>query len=161
MAVSALGTAVDILAGGADLDFPHHAYQRAMVEAATGVTPFARAMMHVGAVRQDAAKMAKSTGNLTLVADLLADHTPAAIRLLLLDRPWHLEWDYHPGMLGSAAAKLDQLYAAAGRPTAGHTGAGAVDAALLRDLDVPAALAVALDSGGEAARRALRLLSLD
>ena len=103
--------------------------------------------------------MAKSTGNLTLVTDLLREHSAAAIRLLVLDRQWRLDWDYDAGLLGSAAAKLEQLYGAAGRP-GGMTAAGEVDAALLRDLNVPEALAIALDSGGEAARRALRLLSL-
>jgi cysteinyl-tRNA synthetase len=130
-----------------------------MAEAVTSVRPFARARLPVGAVRRDGAKMAKSTGNLTLMTDLLREHSPAAIRLLLLDRPWHLDWDYDAGLLGAAAAKLERLYGAAGRP-GGATAAGEVDAALLGDLDVPRALAIALDSGGEAARRALRLLSL-
>ena len=159
MAMSVLGAGVDILAGGADLAFPHHAYQCAMVEAATSVRPFARATMHIGAVRQGGAKMAKSTGNLTLVADLLRDHSPATIRLLLLDRPWHREWEYQAGQLDTVAAKLEQLYGAAGRPVGGAA-TGEVDAALLRELDVPRAVAIALDSGGDAARRALRLLSL-
>ena len=160
MAMSVLGAGVDILAGGADLAFPHHAYQCAMVEAATSVRPFARATMHVGAVCQGGVRMAKSTGNLTLVADLLRDHSPATIRLLLLDRPWHREWEYQAGQLDTAAAKLEQLYGAAGRSVGGAAGAGEVDAALLRELDVPRAVAIALDSGGDAARRALRLLSL-
>ncbi|MGH4023909.1 MAG: cysteine--tRNA ligase, partial [Pseudonocardiaceae bacterium] len=43
MALGVFGAAVDILAGGADLTFPHHAYQSAMVEALTGAAPFARA----------------------------------------------------------------------------------------------------------------------
>ena len=115
--------------------------------------------MPVGAVRRDGVKMAKSTGNLILVTDLLREHSPAAIRLLLLDRQWRVDWDHQPGLLDNAAAKLEQLYAAAGRP-GGATAAGEVDAALLRDLNVPDALSIALDSGGEAARRALRLLSL-
>ena len=34
MASTVLGHTVDVLAGGADLAFPHHAYQAAMVEAA-------------------------------------------------------------------------------------------------------------------------------
>jgi L-cysteine:1D-myo-inositol 2-amino-2-deoxy-alpha-D-glucopyranoside ligase len=159
MAMSVLGAGIDILVGGADLAFPHHAYQCAMVEAATSVRPFARATMHVSAVRQGGARMAKSTGNLTLVADLLRDHSPATIRLLLLDRPWHREWEYQAGQLDTVAAKLEQLYSAAGRPVGGAA-AGEVDAALLHELDVPRAVAIALDSGGDAARRALRLLSL-
>ena len=48
--------------GGADLRFPHHAYQAALAEAFTGVTPFARARLNVGVVSVAGAKMAKSTG---------------------------------------------------------------------------------------------------
>ncbi|HET8560215.1 MAG TPA: cysteine--tRNA ligase, partial [Marmoricola sp.] len=70
MALTALGSSVDMLVGGSDLVFPHHAYQAAMAEAASGVAPFARSVLHVGEVRCDGDKMAKSTGNLRLVADL-------------------------------------------------------------------------------------------
>jgi cysteinyl-tRNA synthetase len=161
MAMSVLGTSIDVLAGGADLRFPHHAYQSAMAEAATGVAPFARTHLHIGAVHKDGRKMAKSTGNLTLVADLLKTQTPAAVRLLVLNRPWHLPWEYRPGDLGAAAAELEALYAAAGRPGSPPAAVGAVTAALLDDLDVPRALAIARDDGGEAARLLLRVLSLD
>src|SRR5262249_4872803 len=84
MAMSVLGTGLHLLAGGEDLRFPPHAYQAAMVEAATSVTPFARSDLHVGTVYRDGAKMAKSTGTLILVPDLLRDHPPAAVRLLVL-----------------------------------------------------------------------------
>jgi L-cysteine:1D-myo-inositol 2-amino-2-deoxy-alpha-D-glucopyranoside ligase len=160
MAMSVFGPGVDILAGGADLRFPHHAYQAAMVEAAAAVTPFARARLPVGAVRRDGARMAKSTGNLTLVSDLLATHPPAAVRLFLLDRPWSEAWDYRAADLPAAAARLDALYAAAGRPTGSAAAPDEVMAALLDDLDVPRAVAVALDSGGDAARLLVRVLSL-
>jgi L-cysteine:1D-myo-inositol 2-amino-2-deoxy-alpha-D-glucopyranoside ligase len=160
MAVAVLGTSVDLVAGGHDLRFPHHAYQAAMVEAASSVAPFARAHLHVGTVYQDGAKMAKSTGNLTLVTDLLRDHPPAAVRLLILDRPWSQPWDYQPDRLDAAASTLDDLYGAAGRPDTGPAAAGAVSAALLDNLDVPRAVAIARESGGEAARLLLRVLSL-
>ncbi|CAA9278109.1 MAG: similar to L-cysteine:1D-myo-inosityl 2-amino-2-deoxy-alpha-D-glucopyranoside ligase, partial [uncultured Actinomycetospora sp.] len=71
MALSTYGPALDLHAGGADLRFPHHAYEAAQAEAATGVTPFARSWMHVGTVQLDGAKMAKSTGNLVFAADLV------------------------------------------------------------------------------------------
>jgi cysteinyl-tRNA synthetase len=158
MAMSVLGPGIDILAGGADLRFPHHAYQAAMVEAASSVSPFARAHLHVGTVHQDGAKMAKSTGNLILVADLLHDHRPAAVRLLVLNRPWHTPWEYRPADLDAAATTLEQLYSAAGRPATGAI--DAVVAALLADLDVPGAIAIALDEGGEAARALLDVLAL-
>ncbi|MFJ5546103.1 cysteine--tRNA ligase [Micromonospora chalcea] len=161
MALSVFGPSVDVLAGGEDLVFPHHAYQAAMVEAVTSVAPFARARLHVGAVHQDGTKMAKSTGNLTLVADLLRDHSPAAVRMLLLDRPWRSVWQYRPGDLDTAAARLEQLYAAAGRPGGtGEAAIGVVVAALLDDLDVPQAVEVAVDAGGDAARLLLRVLAL-
>jgi cysteinyl-tRNA synthetase len=158
MAWSVFGAGLDVLAGGADLRFPHHAYQAAMVEAASSVHPFARAHLHVGTVHQDGAKMAKSTGNLTLVADLLQRHRPAAVRLLVLDRAWHTPWQFRVGDLDDAATTLDRLYAAAGRPSTGST--AAVMTALLTDLDVPQALAIALDEGGEAARLLLDVLAL-
>jgi cysteinyl-tRNA synthetase len=160
MAMSVLGTSVDILAGGDDLHFPHHAYQAAMAEAASSVTPFARGYLHVGAVYQDGAKMAKSTGNLTLVTDLLRDHPPAAVRLLILNRAWHASWEYTAGELHTAAAILDEVYTAAGRPGSAAATA-AVTSALLTNLDVPRAIVVARDAGGEAARQLLRVLSLD
>ena len=51
MALSTYGPALDLHAGGADLRFPHHAYEAAQAEAATGVTPFARSWLHVGTVK--------------------------------------------------------------------------------------------------------------
>ncbi len=160
MAMSVLGTTVDLLAGGADLRFPHHAYQAAMVEAASSVAPFARARLHVGAVHQGGAKMAKSTGNLTLVGDLLDRYPPAAVRLLILNRSWSEPWEYHAGDLDATGAILEDLFAAAARPGPGASGTAAVTGALLDDLDVPRALAVAREAGGEAARLLLRVLAL-
>jgi cysteinyl-tRNA synthetase len=160
MALSVLGTGVDILAGGADLAFPHHIYQAAMAEAATSVTPFARSRLHVGTVYQNGAKMAKSTGNLTLVTDLLRDHSPAAVRLLILNRPWHAPWDYRPAELDQAQADLDALNAAAAHTGTTPSATDAVAAALLDNLNVPRALAAAHDTGSDAARLLLRVLAL-
>jgi cysteinyl-tRNA synthetase len=109
-----------------------------MAEAATSVTPFARAHLNVGTVHQDGAKMAKSTGNLTLVTDLLHDHPPAAVRLLVLNRPWHTPWEYQPADLDQAAADLETLYTAAGQPGTSPAATNAVTRALLDNLDVPA-----------------------
>jgi cysteinyl-tRNA synthetase len=161
MAHAHLGPGFDVLAGGADLVFPHHAYQIALGEAASRITHLARGRLAVGQVGINGAKMAKSTGNLILVNDLLQKHRAAAIRLLILDRRWADPWEYTPESLVVAEERLDRLYAAAGR--AGDNGAApeAVVDALLADLDVPTALNVAEDAGGDAARVLLRTLRLD
>ncbi|MFZ0322613.1 MAG: cysteine--tRNA ligase [Actinomycetes bacterium] len=160
MALSVLGSSVDLHAGGHDLRFPHHAYEAAQAEAATGVRPFARAWMHVGTVCVGGQKMAKSTGNLVLVDTLLADHRAAAVRLLLLDRAWHEPWDFDTALLDAAEQRLDALYAAAGRRSDDETSEEAVVDALLADLDVPRALAIAEESGGRAARTLAAVLAL-
>ncbi|MGL5809893.1 MAG: cysteine--tRNA ligase [Nocardioides sp.] len=161
MALDVHGASVDVLAGGADLRFPHHAYQAAMVSAATGVAPFARSQLHVGEVRISGAKMAKSAGNLVLVDELLRSATPAALRLLLLSRRYTEPWDFTADTLAEAEARLRRLHAAAAAPAG--IGPGEPDeilAALRADLDVPRALALAEERGGEAARRAITLLKL-
>jgi cysteinyl-tRNA synthetase len=192
MALHSFGPAVDVHAGGGDLRFPHHAYQAAMAEAFTGVTPFARARFNVGVVSVAGAKMAKSAGNLVLVGDLLTGYPAAAVRLLILDRRWDADWDYRPEALEAAAARLERLQSAAGRSgrgtavvrsgtgaaavrsgrdaAAGRPGPGtgdnegtalaAVRTALAEDLDVPAALRIAEEEGGPAARTLGALLGL-
>jgi cysteinyl-tRNA synthetase len=160
MALTLLGLAMDLHGGGADLAFPHHAYEAEIAEAATGVRPFARRWMQVGLVHFQGAKMAKSTGNLVLVPDLLREQDAGAVRLMLLHRRWWEPWEYRSEMLDEASALLERLYAAAGTP-AGGSGTPAVAQALRDDLDVPSAVAVALESGGAAARFALHVLGLD
>ncbi|GAA4985900.1 cysteine--tRNA ligase [Pseudonocardia tropica] len=160
MALATLGGVVDVLAGGADLAFPHHAYQSAMAAAATGAGLFARRGFRAGIVSVDGAKMAKSTGNLVLVQDLLADTPGAAVRLFLLDRPWAQPWEYRPEDLALATGRLEELYVAAGRKPGSDAAVDAVRDALHDDLDVPRAVGTALESGGEAARAVIRTLAL-
>ncbi len=161
MVLSAYGSSIDIHAGGADLAFPHHAYESAQAEAATGVHPFSRAWMRVGTVRIGGEKMAKSTGNLVLVSDLLRDHRAAAVRLMILDRRWADAWDYDPGQLAAAEGRLDALHAAAGRRDSSASAEAEVIARLLDDVDVPGALGIALESGGRAARVLVHVLGLE
>ncbi|MBA3742389.1 cysteine--tRNA ligase [Sporichthya sp.] len=161
MAHAYLGPGFDVLAGGADLVFPHHAYQIAIGEAATRIGHLARGRLAVGTVHVNGAKMAKSTGNLVLVADLLTAHRAAGIRLFLLDRPWADPWEFRHEDLAAADARLDRIYAAAGKPGDAGAAGEAVITALLEDLDVPTALNIAEEAGGDAARFLLRTLRLD
>ncbi len=160
MALSTLGGGIDVHAGGADLAFPHHAYEGAQAEAATGVRPFARAWMHVGTVLHHGEKMAKSAGNLVFLHDLLEDWPPAAIRLLLIDRPWRADWDFHLEDLAGAADRLQRLRVATSRdrddPAALHA---ALDA-LHDDLNVARALHVAEEAGGKPLHAVANLLGL-
>jgi len=162
MALSTYGSSLDLHAGGSDLRFPHHAYESAQAEAFTGVSPFSRAWMHVGMVRAGEAKMAKSAKNLVLVSDLLRDHAPAAIRLLLLRRVWSESWSFEPAELAVAETELEALFSASARPgnDAGGAATEAVLAALRADLDVPRALQIALADGGAAARTLVEVLGL-
>lgn len=160
MVLDTYGSSLDIHAGGADLAFPHHAYEAAQAEAATGVVPFARSWMRVGTVRIDGEKMAKSTGNLVLVADLLKEHRGAAIRMMILDRPWWEAWDYSTSQLHEAEGRLDALHSAAGRRDDDPVAEAEVMRRLLDDIDVPGATAVALESGGRAARVLVHVLGI-
>lgn len=160
MATSILGMSVDVHAGGCDLAYPHHAYEQAIVEAATGVAPFVRSWMHVGTVTRGGEKVAKSTGNLVFVDDLLQRWPAQAIRLHLIDRPWHDDWDFDEPQLDGASERLESLWNAAGRP--GGTEATTLKACelLMDDLDVTAALDLAIEEGGEAARTVAKVLAL-
>ncbi len=168
MSMSVLGLSVDVLCGGADLAYPHHAYQVAIAQAVSGVRPHARAVFEVGVVCLGGVKMAKSTGNLVLVGDVLAGHPAAALRLCLLDRPWSRGWDYGPAELDAATARLERLYRAAGRSTGATaaadgpqaSAASAIGVALCDDLDVPRALDIAEEAGGTAARSLIATLGL-
>ena len=160
MALTTFGPTGDLHAGGDDLAFPHHAYEAAQAETFTGVRPFARAWMHVGAVRVAGTKMAKSTGNLVFVRDLLERWSPAAIRLLILERPFAQPWDFDEAQLDVAAAGVESLRSAESRP-GGSPAASEEAARALRDnLDVPRALAVAREARGATMGGLVRLLGL-
>ena len=160
MALSTYGSALDLHAGGADLRFPHHAYEAAQAEAATGVTPFARSWLHVGTVRLAGEKMAKSTGNLVFVGDLVRRTSGAVVRTLLLDRHYGTPWDYSDDTLEAAGQRLDALRSAAGKAHGLESGPQAVLEALVDDLDVGRALDVAIEDGGQAARDLVAVLGL-
>jgi L-cysteine:1D-myo-inositol 2-amino-2-deoxy-alpha-D-glucopyranoside ligase len=138
MARRHLGTTIDLHGGGTDLLYPHHESERAQSEAANRA-PFVRRWLHTGMVRFRGEKMAKSLGNMVFARDLIGEHDPAAVRLALLDHPWHDEWEFEVAQLEPAAARL-----AAWRKAAGGVEAGAlpeaVDRALADDLDTVTAM---------------------
>lgn len=160
MAMSLLGTSIDIHSGGKDLGFPHHAYETAQSELLTGVKPFVRSWMHVGTVCYEGDKMSKSLGNLVYVEDLLTRWDPAAIRLLLIDRPWDEDWTFDEEHLHDASARLERLWGSAGKPSVDDKAFDAALAALDDNLDVTRALDIACQAGGSTTRRIGALLGL-
>ena len=159
MILALYGPTVDIHCGGADLAFPHHACETAMAQAATGVGPFARSWLRAGLVQVNGAKMAKSTRNLVLVDDLLADYAPAVIRMLCLDRARDQPWSFDSAAIDAAQATLDELYVAAGRTDPADVSPELAEA-LLDDFDVPRAIRLASDKGGATARTLIDVLAL-
>jgi cysteinyl-tRNA synthetase len=84
MSMRHLGPSFDIHTGGVDLIFPHHEDEIAQSEAATG-QPFVETWLHCAHLQMGGSKMAKSSGNIARVRDLLdAGHSPRAIRYSLI-----------------------------------------------------------------------------
>ena len=72
IALTRIGTGLDIQGGGSDLIFPHHEFSAAHAESVTGERRFARHYVHAGMIGWDGHKMSKSRGNLVLVSQLRA-----------------------------------------------------------------------------------------
>ena len=167
MSMAHLGPSFDIHTGGVDLIFPHHEDEIAQSEAATG-QPFVGTWLHCAHLRMDGAKMAKSTGNIARVGDLLeAGVSPRALRFALISVHYRAGLSHSDESLAAAAAaieRLDALVAALstyrqdrpGDPTL--TGAldssrAAFGAALDDDLNASAALGALFELVRELNRR--------
>jgi len=109
MSMAHLGPSFDIHTGGVDLIFPHHEDEIAQSEAATGQT-FVRTWLHSAHLQMGGAKMAKSTGNIARVSELLeAGASPRAIRYALISVNYRQSMSYNDDSLPAAAAALDRL----------------------------------------------------
>ncbi|HXA12992.1 MAG TPA: cysteine--1-D-myo-inosityl 2-amino-2-deoxy-alpha-D-glucopyranoside ligase [Mycobacterium sp.] len=107
IALSRIGTGLDIQGGGSDLIFPHHEFSAAPAECVTGGRRFARHYVHAGMIGWDGHKMSKSRGNLVLVSRLRADGVePAAIRLGLLAGHYRADRSWSAEVLQEAQARL-------------------------------------------------------
>jgi cysteinyl-tRNA synthetase len=147
MVMHYLAEQIDIHGGGFDLAFPHHTCEIAQSEHVTGRKPFVRHWMHTAMVYQDGEKMSKSLGNLTLVADLLKDYTPDAIRLVLLNHHYRESWELTLSDLQAAhalAERFQYVRSIAGRETQGENLAlrKQFQAHMENDLNTPGAIAL-------------------
>ncbi len=110
MAAAHLGETIDIHAGGADLQFPHHENEIAQSECAHGGRLFARYWLHNGMLEFGGAKMSKSVGNIEKVHDLLQRHPPEALRYALLSAHYRQPLDWTPALVEQSVRTLDRLY---------------------------------------------------
>ncbi len=147
IALSRIGTGLDIQGGGSDLIFPHHEFTAAHAECVRGERRFARHYVHAGMIGYDGHKMSKSLGNLVLVSTLRAQGVePSAIRLGLLAGHYRADRFWSPQVLDDAIARLQRWRAAVALP-AGPDATNVVARVrgyLADDLDTPKVIA-ALD----------------
>jgi cysteinyl-tRNA synthetase len=109
MSMAELGESFDIHTGGVDLVFPHHEDELAQSEAATG-KPFVGTWLHCAHLRMGGEKMAKSTGNIARVADLIASGvSPRALRYALLSVHYRAPLNYTDESLPAAAAAVERV----------------------------------------------------
>ena len=174
MSMRYLGSPFDIHTGGVDLIFPHHEDEIAQSEAATG-RPFVAAWLHCAHLQMGGQKMAKSTGNIARVAELLERGiSPRALRFELISTHYRAQLNFSEESLaaaGSAIERLDALFTALETYREEHADDGTLDslinearsgfeAALDDDLAISPALAAVFDFVREVNRRlAARQLS--
>ena len=107
-----LGKTIDIHAGGQDLVFPHHENEIAQSTCAHQGETFSRYWLHNGFLSIDNTKMSKSLGNVSLVRDLLKDHSGEVIRLALLTAHYRQPLEWSSNTLIAAKKMLDRVYGA-------------------------------------------------
>ena len=159
MSMRHLGPSFDIHTGGIDLIFPHHEDELAQSEAATGL-PFVRTWLHCAHLLTSGAKMAKSTGNIAKVDEVLASgYSARALRYALIAVHYRAPLNYSVESQAAATAAVERLDALVAALTAYREDRGddpaltsvladaerAFDEALDDDLNVSAALAVVFD----------------
>ncbi|MCB2224348.1 MAG: cysteine--tRNA ligase [Actinobacteria bacterium] len=150
MAEAELGFGFDIHGGGLDLVFPHHENEIAQSEAAAGAEPFARYWLHNGMVRLKGEKMAKSTGMVVGLLDVLDRYPPAAVRLFYLRAHYRQPIDFGEEAMADAAAAAERLWAFRRRaePGGAPADAAALEAfteAMDDDFNTARAMAVLFD----------------
>ena len=157
MSLHYLGETIDVHTGGIDLRFPHHEDERAQSNSVTG-HEVVQHWVHGEHLLFEGRKMAKSTGNVVLLADLTARGLdPLALRLVFLDHRYRQQLNLTWAVLDAAdrtlrrwRERVAEWARSPSRPMcAGYV--GDFNAAFDDDLDTPAALRVLrpLEKDGE------------
>lgn len=102
MSLHYLNEFVDIHLGGIDLRFPHHENERAQSNSSINKEAVAL-WVHGEHLLFEGRKMAKSTGNVVLVSDLVSKHLdPLSLRLCFLENRYRSQMDLSWGSLRAA-----------------------------------------------------------
>jgi cysteinyl-tRNA synthetase len=148
MSLRFLGAPFDLHTGGIDLRFPHHEDERAQSNAAAG-QEVVRHWVHGEHLLFDGRKMAKSTGNVVLLSDVMAAGLdPLAVRMAFLEHRYrqqmNLTWDTLRAADRTVRRWRARVAEWAESPSAPMASAYVerVEAAFADDLDTPGALRV-------------------
>ena len=150
MSMQHLGDRIDIHTGGTDLRFPHHEDEIAQSEGVVG-HKVVSIWVHGGHLRLAGQKIAKSTGNVIRVSELIERGLdPLAFRWLCFQTQYRSEMDFSWEAMQTADQRVKQLrrHLAEWAPAAADLGeaARAFDGrfrdALGNDLHLPGAVAV-------------------
>ena len=148
MSMKYLGEQIDIHTGGTDLRFPHHEDEIAQSEGVTG-HQVVRIWVHGGHLRLAGQKIAKSTGNVVMVADLEARGLdPLSFRWLTFQTQYRSEMDFTWDAMEDAHRRVKQIrrrmaeWAPPAEPASGAAKAfnARFRAALANDLSMPSAV---------------------
>ncbi|HLY49919.1 MAG TPA: cysteine--tRNA ligase [Solirubrobacteraceae bacterium] len=157
MAEQLLGLDFEIHGGGSDLIFPHHENEAAQTQAARG-KPLAQLWVHNGMVRLQAAKMAKSVGNIFLLHEALDEFGRDALIMYFCGGHYRQPIEFDAERLGEAASQVRRIREAARGLVPGPSPPWSTElrercfAALANDFSTPAALAAIFDWVREANR---------
>lgn len=149
MSIDYLGTSIDIHTGGIDLRFPHHENERAQSNAFAH-TDVVKHWVHAEHLLFEGRKMAKSTGNVVLVSDVVAKGIdPLSLRLAFMQVRYRSQMDLSWQSIKSADSHIQRW-----REKVQTTESGTIPSTLqevitelwLRDLDTPQVLATLFEA---------------
>jgi cysteinyl-tRNA synthetase len=148
MSIDLLGSTIDVHTGGIDLRFPHHEDERAQSDSSVG-HEVVRHWVHGEHLLFEGRKMAKSTGNVVLVSDVVErGFDPLALRLAFLSSRYrqqaNLSWDAIAGAQKTLDRWRSSVAAWAEEPSKPMCAGVQADVleAFSDDLDTPRALQV-------------------
>ena len=148
MSLELLGSVIDVHTGGIDLRFPHNEDERAQSDSAVG-HEVVRHWVHGEHLLFEGRKMAKSTGNVVLVSDVVErGFDPLALRLAFLSSRYRQQANLSWEAIAAAQKTLDRWRASVAawaeepsKPMCAEVQADVLEA-FCDDLDTPRALQV-------------------